>query len=189
MPVAYILDFAGGTTAQYDAVVAEMDLGGKAADGSLFHGAGATSTGLRVIDVWDDGAAFAAFTAAKTGPITQSKGLAPPAVEQLEVAEVRAGGSPDEEAHFAQVVRLDGLDAASWAALDPLVLPDGVPPAGCVFHVNGPGPNGWIVVDYWTSRAARDTFIAERVQPAMQAAGAAGPPAFEELDLHATLRP
>lgn len=189
VPVAFILDFPGGTTAQYDAVVAEMGLShGHVPDGALYHGAGPTASGMRVVDVWEADEPFQRFAAEKIGPITQAHGMAEPTIERLEVAQVRLSDDPDAETHFLQVVRMDGVDEDAFHALDEHVLPDGRAPEGCAFHVNGPTPRGWCVVDYWTSREIRDAFIAERVMPAVQAAGAA-PPAIEELDLHATLRP
>jgi hypothetical protein len=184
MAAAFIMDFEDGTSDQYDGVVEDMQLGGKVVPGALYHGAGATETGWRVLDIWDDEDAFNAFAAEKIGPITQAHGLAEPSIKRVELAEARSG--TDAEAQFAQVVTLAGVDAATFNELNSQVLPDGALPEACAFHVNGAAGGDWVVIDYWTSREARDTFMAERVAPAMQAAGA-DPPQIEDLDLHNTL--
>jgi hypothetical protein len=54
-----------------------------------------------------------------------------------------------------------------------------------IFHVNGPLDDGWATVGYWTSKAARDRFIQDRIMPAM--AGRGEPPAIEDLELHNSL--
>ena len=83
---------------------------------------------------------------------------------------------------FLHVVRLQGMDAAGFAELDEKIGPE--PAEGLVFHVNGPLDDGWATVGFWTSKAARDRFIQERIMPAM--AGGA-PPAIEDLELHNSL--
>jgi hypothetical protein len=74
------------------------------------------------------------------------------------------------------IMDFEGANAAQY---------DAVIDEGLVFHVNGPLDDGWATVGYWTSKAARDRFIHERVLPAM--AGSAGPPAIEDLELHNSL--
>lgn len=190
MAVAFILDFPGGTIAQYDAVIAEMGLSdGHVPDGLLYHGAGSTDAGMRVVDVWEADQPFERFAAEHIGPITRAHGMAEPVIERIAVDETRLGPDPDTATRFLQIVRLRDMDGQGFHEMDALVLPDGTLPDACAFHVNGPDGSGWAVIDYWASRAARDMFIAERVMPAAQQAGRAEPPAFEELDLHATLRP
>jgi hypothetical protein len=44
---------------------------------------------------------------------------------------------------------------------------------------------GWATVGYWTSKAARDRFIGERIMPAM--GGAGEPPTIVDLELHNSL--
>lgn len=186
MAVAFILDFEGATQAQYDAVVEDMQLGGRPAPGGLYHGAGASATGWRVIDVWESDAPFEEFARTKIGPITQAHGMPQPTIERIEVAKIRRGSDPDAEAHFAQVVRVEGVSADEFRALDSAVLADGKLPDGAIFHVNGPMDGGWCVVDYWASREQRDRFIETRVGPSAAAAGQA-PPTIEDLELHATM--
>jgi quinol monooxygenase YgiN len=47
------------------------------------------------------------------------------------------------------------------------------PPAvdGCLVHSAGEGPNGFRVVDIWESREAFESFMNEKLMPAMQEAG------------------
>jgi DNA-binding CsgD family transcriptional regulator len=49
-------------------------------------------------------------------------------------------------------------------------------PAGGIFHVAGPSPNGgWRVIEAWESEEDARRFVAERVLPAFEAAGAPPP--------------
>jgi hypothetical protein len=50
-------------------------------------------------------------------------------------------------------------------------------PAGGIFHVAGPSPNGgWRVIEVWESEEDARRFVAERLLPAFEAAGAPPPP-------------
>ena len=93
-----------------------------------------------------------------------------------------SSAAPTGAGTFLHVVRLTGLDAAGFAELNAKIRTE--PPQGLVFHVNGPLDDGW-EVGYWTSKAARDRFIQERIMPAM--AGSGGRPEIEDLDLHNSL--
>ena len=44
-------------------------------------------------------------------------------------------------------------------------------PDGCLVHTAGEGPNGFRVVDIWESQDAFDSFMNDKVMPAMQEAG------------------
>lgn len=61
---------------------------------------------------------------------------------------------------------------------------------GLIVHAAGPGPAGVRSIDVWESKAAADTFFAERLMPAMQRLGMEGGPplAFEELDVPVIIR-
>lgn len=185
MAIALIMDFPGGTREQYDEVIDRMQLDGQMASGGLAHVAGSHDGGWRVIDVWEHAAAFERFRDEQITPHTQAVGLPQPRVQILEIDELMRGGG--EVPAFAQVVRLSGMDAATFDGFDRTVLPDGNRPREVVWHVHGPDGGDFIVVDTWTSKAARDRFIEERVMPAMQASGAAGPPAIEELAVEASM--
>ena len=83
MPVAVVLEFAGGTLDQYDQVVEKMGFapGGKGAPGALFHWVTATEDALRVTDVWASEDEFQRFADDQISPITQAVGVpGPPTV-------------------------------------------------------------------------------------------------------------
>jgi hypothetical protein len=186
MTTAYILDFEGGTVAQYDEVLKKMQLGGRLPAGALFHAAGVTDDGLRVCDVWESEESFQAFAGTKIVPITEEMGLPKPEIRSFEAAQVRGGG--DGPVEFVQVVTIPGLDGATFSALDDRVLaPSSEVPEACVFHVNGKLGDDWCVLDYWSSKAARDEFMASRVGPAVAAAGITTEPHIEELSVHNSL--
>ncbi|MEO8290339.1 MAG: hypothetical protein ABI649_05020 [Gaiellaceae bacterium] len=42
---------------------------------------------------------------------------------------------------------------------------------GCIIHTMGKGPNGFRVVDVWESQEAFDTFMNDKLTPAMEEAG------------------
>ena len=50
------------------------------------------------------------------------------------------------------------------------------PPDGGLFHVAGPMPGGWRVVDVWESREAFERFAEERLRPAVKEVGIPGMP-------------
>ena len=185
MAVALILDFPGGSMDQYRQVVERMNLGGRLAEGGMFHVAGSYEGGLRVIDVWTDLAHFEAFRDAKIVPHAQAVGLPMPEVQVIDVHEEKTGNARAPK--FAQVVRIPGLDADSFAAMDARILPDGRPPEQLTFHVNGPIEGGWCVIDTWDSKEDRDRFRDERIAPVAQDAPLTGEPQFEDLTVEATL--
>ena len=96
---------------------------------------------------------------------------------------MRSAAATREPVTFLHVVRLRGIDAAGFAELDKRIGPE--PAEGLIFHVNGPLDDGWATVGFWTSKAARDRFVQERIMPAM--AGLGEPPAIEDLELHNSL--
>ncbi len=50
-------------------------------------------------------------------------------------------------------------------------------PAGGIFHVAGPSPNGgWRVIEVWESEEDAQRFLSERLRPAFEAVGVSGPP-------------
>jgi hypothetical protein len=77
MPIAVVIDFAGATLDQYDAVCAAMGLtpGGAVPPGALFHWATKTDDGLRVTDVWETREAFDDFAENEIGPKTAAAGI------------------------------------------------------------------------------------------------------------------
>jgi hypothetical protein len=57
-------------------------------------------------------------------------------------------------------------------------------PAGGIFHVAGPSPNGgWRVIEVWESEEDAKRFV-ERLRPAFEAVGAPAPPPPELWPVH-----
>ena len=177
-----IMDFEGATAAQYDAVIEDMELGGRLPAHALYHGAGSPDgRNWRVVDVWETPQDFDRFAAEKIGPITAKHGIDEPSITSFPVHEIRRGDP--EPVTFLHVVRLQEIGAAGFAEIDKRIGPE--PAEGLIFHVNGPLDDGWATVGFWTSRAARDRFIQERIMPAM--AGSGEQPTIEDLELHNSL--
>ena len=57
-------------------------------------------------------------------------------------------------------------------------------PDGLIFSCSGPVDGGWPLLDVWESRAQFDTFIAERVGPAVAAAESTAQPEIAEFPIH-----
>jgi hypothetical protein len=58
-------------------------------------------------------------------------------------------------------------------------------PAGGIFHVAGPSPNGgWRVIEIWESEEDAKRFLAERLGPAAEAVGTPPPPPPELWLIH-----
>src|SRR6266536_652709 len=165
MSYCFIMDFDGGGSTAYDATMEDMELHGQLPPGALFHGAGASDTGWRVVDVWENAEAFESFAAAKIGPLAGKHGFSAPRIQSFEVHTTRT--SEGDRPTFVQVVRFPGLDEAAFDDLDARVT-NQEPPAGCIYHVNGPLDGSWCVVDAWSSKEIRDEFMANKVGPVAQ---------------------
>lgn len=187
MPVAAIMDFAGGDAAAYDRVIERMGLDGTLAPGAIFHAAGPYEGGWRVIDVWEDRAAFGEFAETQIGPHAGAEGFPEPALELVDVEESFDQREAGTITHL-QVVRLSGVTREQFHDADADIRDDREPPDGCLFHVNGPTGDGWIVIDAWTDKETRDAFVAAKIAPAMQSRAMA-PPTIEDLAVHNTLAP
>jgi hypothetical protein len=58
-------------------------------------------------------------------------------------------------------------------------------PAGGIFHLAGPSPNGgWRVIEVWESEEDAQRFFKERVMPAAEAVGTPVPPAPQLWPVH-----
>ena len=80
MAIAFLLEFSGVTSDQYDRVMEKLDLGGKMASGGRFHIAGPTDDGWRVVDMWDSQEDFDRFFADKLGAALQAVGMPEPKI-------------------------------------------------------------------------------------------------------------
>ena len=79
MAIAVLMEFPGATIEQYDAVIAEMNLGGKPGPGGIFHVAGPMeSGGIRIVDVYESREAMEKFAGEQIMPITQKHNISPP---------------------------------------------------------------------------------------------------------------
>jgi hypothetical protein len=179
MARAYVMDFAGGTSQQYDQVMEEMALGGVPPAGATWHYAGDGPTGWRVTDCWEDPDAFERFAAEQIMPLAAKAGLDRPEMLSFEVVMSYTGAAP--RAELVQVVRLPGMDEAAFRAAHAEICPGGRYPDAIVHHVNGAYDGGWIVIDSWTTKAERDAFMASNIAPVMNAAGLSGPPEVDDL--------
>jgi hypothetical protein len=81
MAIGLLLEFSGAGQEHYDAVMEELNLGGRMPTGGIFHAAGPTEGGWRVVDVWESQEAFDAFFHEKLGQALQNAGLEPPQVQ------------------------------------------------------------------------------------------------------------
>jgi hypothetical protein len=183
--VCFIMDFPGATLEQYDEVMERMGLGGELPENAIFHMVGLKGDDLCVVDVWESDEAFQAFAESQIGPHTAAVGVSEPAITR--VHRTRDERDKDDGVAFFQVVRLPGLDADSFDAADAQIVPDNVSPDGLVFHVAGPTEGGFLVADVWTSKDARDTFLENNIRPVMEQTALAGPPAFDDIDIHNAL--
>jgi hypothetical protein len=58
-------------------------------------------------------------------------------------------------------------------------------PAGGIFHIAGPSPNGgWRVIEIWESEEDAKRFLAESLGPAAEAVGTPPPPPPELWPVH-----
>jgi hypothetical protein len=81
-------------------------------------------------------------------------------------------------------IKVPGVTAEQFDQMVASVNARGNPPEGLIFHASGPIEGGWGVIDFWESRADFDRFAAERIGPAMAAAGAAAQPDIHEFPVH-----
>ena len=186
MPVAFVLDFPGGTMDQYNQVVERMHLDGRMAPGGVLHVAGSYEGGLRVIDLWENMEHFARFSDEQIVPHTQALGLPSPEVRMLEIDEEKPGSG--ETPALVQCVIMPGLDRQAFHAADRQIRPNDEMPAAITFHVNGPYEGGWCVIDGWTSKAARDEFMETRIRPVFESVPLSGEPTIEDLLVEATMQ-
>ena len=62
-------------------------------------------------------------------------------------------------------------------------------PAGGIFHIAGPGPNGgWRVIEVWESEEDAERFFRERYVPALREAGVRRLPHRELWNVHTAMR-
>jgi hypothetical protein len=74
-----------------------------------------------------------------------------------------------------------GVTQAQYEQVRNEVAPGNRPPAGMLYHVAGPGENGWCVAEVWESQEAADRFFREQLQQALEEAGITGQPQIFEV--------
>src|SRR5262249_34672629 len=141
MPHCFIMDFDGATAAQYDAVMHDMDLGGRLPAHALFHGAGSPDgANWRVVDVWETPQDFERFAAGGIGPVPARQGVGEPRITAFPIEELERSDSARPT--FMHVVRMPGMDAAGFDELNRAIEP----PAGLLAHGAGPLGDGWAAI-------------------------------------------
>jgi hypothetical protein len=186
MAVCLVMDFVPGDAQKYDGVMEDMRLDGKLPEGARFHAAGPYGDGWRVVDVWDSMERFEAFAQSQIMPLSQKHGFGEPKMRTFEVNQDRPGGGSATK--FLQVVTIRGIDRAQVEKVDEQVLPGGKVPDELHEHFNGPVQGGYMVVDTWTSKAARDAFMENQIRPGVEAAGVDAVPEVEDLEVYNTLK-
>ena len=86
MAIGVLMDFAGGDNAAYDRVIERMGLGdGRPPAGALFHMAGETESGFRVVDIWESADAYQKFAEQQIAPHAGAEGFPRPQVSIWEI--------------------------------------------------------------------------------------------------------
>jgi hypothetical protein len=78
--IGMIIDFPGGTQEQYEAVLEQLNLGGRMAPGGIFHAAGPIDGGWRVVDVWESQQAFDILLGERLEQALRNAGMPSPEV-------------------------------------------------------------------------------------------------------------
>jgi hypothetical protein len=81
-------------------------------------------------------------------------------------------------------IKLPGVKVEEFDRVDALIDSGGNHPDGLIFSGSGPFEDGWRVIDFWESRAHFDTFMAERVGPAVGKVGLSVQPEIDEFPIH-----
>jgi hypothetical protein len=184
-PVAFIMDGAEVTSGQYDAVMARMDLVDTLPAGAIYHAAGPTDAGWRVVDLWQNDEAYRTFAETLLGPTVRAMDDFRSDIERIELTGFLAGAEAGSSPAFLHILRLPGLDAKAFESLAARARADG-PPPGLVFNANGRYADGWCVIALWTSRQARDAFFDARLRHVLADTPLTNAPVFEDLELYAT---
>jgi hypothetical protein len=75
MAVTMLMHWPGMTSAQYDAVMARLDLDANPAAGSILHMAAVTDEGVEVCDVWQTEQALSSFIEQRLLPVVGELGI------------------------------------------------------------------------------------------------------------------
>ncbi len=82
MAVLYLLEFADTDSKKYDAVMDELDLGTRPAEGALFHAAARVENNWQVVDIWESEAAFERFHKDRLRSALEHQGIKAPRIRK-----------------------------------------------------------------------------------------------------------
>jgi hypothetical protein len=75
MAIGFIFNNPGQTQEQYDAAVEQLNLAQSLPEGWIFHAAGPTEDGWRVVEVWESQEAADAYFQGRLGQVLQNLGV------------------------------------------------------------------------------------------------------------------
>ena len=75
MAIGFIFNNPGQTQEQYDAAVKQLNLAESVPEGWIFHAAGPTADGWRVVEVWESQEAADAYFQGRLGQVLQDVGV------------------------------------------------------------------------------------------------------------------
>ena len=75
MAIGFIFNNLGQTQEQYDAAVEQLNLEESLPEGWIFHAAGPTEDGWRVVEVWESQEAADAYFQGRLGQVLQNVGV------------------------------------------------------------------------------------------------------------------
>jgi hypothetical protein len=84
----------------------------------------------------------------------------------------------------AMVMEWQGMNQDQYEQVLKVMELDDDPPDGGIFHIAGPGLDGWRVIDIWESQEAFERFQSERIAPAAAEAGLLGEPRIQIFPIH-----
>lgn len=79
------MEFNSANSAQYDAVMADLNLDVNPPPGAKHHLAGPVNGGWRVIDIWESEEQFHTFVNSRLGALIAKHGITPPTVTAIPI--------------------------------------------------------------------------------------------------------
>jgi hypothetical protein len=121
MAILLLMEWPGVTQAQYEAAMRELNMDVDPPIGGVLHVAALTSTGLRVVDVWESEDAFHTFAETRIMPAARKVGIT--SEPRVEIAQL----------HNLYVPALSTIGALAVSSLPPSPVTLGSTP-GVPFH-------------------------------------------------------
>jgi hypothetical protein len=84
----------------------------------------------------------------------------------------------------AMLLDWDGVGQEEYDAIHGSLGLDDNPAEGLLLHTAGPKPGGWRVFDVWESKEAFDSFVQDRLMPAVQQAGVQSEPQPQPYEVY-----